>query len=230
MKTRLFTAICLIMTYAVASGQDHPNVPSSDIDRSVQAVDLSIHAEADGQAHEQHPSGISAKLTMSDLRPPKPVARSVVWPHTSAVPDTPSQSDKLTFDRFQQTVQAPITAVWPGLTSVTAPAFATGRYSKTPDLHPKHFGALPPYVTNNDSAPSLGIGGVFPPSSPLDETRGLTERFGNEPGGTRYGFFPEMTFSRHKGQIGTRKRKRPEQIANSASTVASPKSVATAKH
>ncbi len=233
MRTPIFVAICLAMVFAFASGQDHPNIASSDIDRSVEVVDVSVHSEVDAQAHDPNTSGFSAKLPMS-LRFKKPAARSVVWPHTViAVPDATSQTDKLTFDSlsFQPTVQAPIAAVWPGLTSAAAADFATGRPSKTLELHPKLFGALPAYVTNNGLAPSLGLSAVFPPSSPLHETRGTTGRFGrNEPAEASYSFFPEMTFSRPKGQIGTRKRKRPERkIANSAGVVASPKSLVNAK-
>jgi len=230
-KTTIFVAICLIMTCAVASGQDHPNVPSSDIDRSVQAVDVSVHAEVDGQAHEPAPPGISAKLTMS-LHAAKPAA-TAVWSHKAiAVPGAAIQSDKLTLSgpSFHPTVQAPIATASLGLTSAAASASATGGHSERLDQRPGLFTTLGTRRTDNGSTPSLGINAVPPPFSSPDETRKLTGRFEfNEPGVASSFFFQGGTFAKHKGQRGMRKRKRSEQISNSASMVASPESLAAAK-
>jgi len=232
-RTAIFVTVCLAMALAFANGQDHPNVPSLGIDRSVQTVDLSIHAEVDGQAHEPDPAGTSAKSPMS-LRLSKPAARSVVWPRAAAVPDSASQGNKSSFISLslQPTLQAPIAAGWPGLsTAAEAPAFDTSRHSKTLELHPKLFGALSAYVTNNSSAPLLGMSAVSPLSAPSYETQGLAVQFGrDQPAETIYSLFPGLTFSRDKGKIGKRKHTSPNRkTANSAAVVASTKSLATAK-
>ena len=231
-KSTIVVAICLIVTCAAANGQDHPNVPSSDIDRSVQVVDVSVHAEVDEQAHEPAPPGTSAKLTMS-LRPVKPAA-TAVWSHTAmTAPGEASQSDKLTFSgpSFHPSAQAPIATVSLGLIGAAASASGRGGHSETLDQRPGLFTILSTHRTDNGSTPSLGINAVPPLPSSLDETRKLTGRFErNEPGVASSFSFHEGTFARHKGQSGMRKRKRSEQIANSASMGASPKSRAAVTH
>jgi hypothetical protein len=119
---------------------------SSEIDRSLQAVDLcrtSVHAEVDGAGARAGPLGISAKLTIP-LRPTK-TTTTAVWPHTAiAFPGAVSQSDKLTFSgpSFHPNVQAPIATASPGLTGGAASASATGGGSETLDQRPTLFNTL----------------------------------------------------------------------------------------
>lgn len=227
-KSTTFVAICLIMTCAIASGQDHPSVASSDVDRSVQAVDVSVHAEVDEQAHEPAPPGTLAKLTIA-LRPVKPAA-TTLWSHAAiTVPGAASQRDKLTFSG--QSFQAPIATVSLGLTGAAASASATVGHSEKLDQRPGLLTALGTRRTGNGSTPSLRINAVPPSFSSLDETRkfgGLFKR--NEPSATSSFFFHDGTIATHKGQSGVRKRKRSEQIANSANMIASPESRAAATH
>jgi hypothetical protein len=231
----LILAVICIGTALLADGQVQTTVRSSEIDRSIDAVDVSVHAEVDGHTRESLPSRGLGTSPVS-LSFAEQTATSPVWPYAAVAGlDAADQGGRLEFSSpsFRPSAQAPLVAVWPSFTTAAARTSARGSYPETPDLHPKVFGASPTHLILNASTPFSGSGSNarILLSAPLDETSRLAGPFGRDKPEANSGFFQEVTFSKYKGQNGARRRKRSEhKVANGASMVASPEAVAPAKH
>jgi hypothetical protein len=205
MKNPLFIALCFTMACALAQAQDDSNSPHAEIDRSVNAaatVDVSVHAEVEGEAQQTPVPVVSGAVPPAQFLPTaKPAPASAVWPHAVANAANPSGQAAFGRPSFQGSAPAPTATVrfglgsrslgsaavatprFPGAQTITGPANAPAKKSGPGDsldfaLHPlvspaKLFGTFSIPARREVTSPA-GSTGLFTLPSVAHEKLGLS--------------------------------------------------------
>jgi len=111
-----------------ADQKSTPNAPVANIDRSVNAVDRSTHAEVDGQSHDAVPLDPPGKKSGSGTASRPSSSSSTIWSHTLSSASVTSASDQDSKTLFSRPTPGVGKSTWPELGGL-----ATGENTSTPN-------------------------------------------------------------------------------------------------
>ena len=208
MKPCVVILICAVVACACFGVQAQSNAPATnERDRAVEAVDVSVHADVDGQPHETGTVESSRERPTSLPTAKRPPASLVVW---SAGADTSTTSagekaGQVTFgtSSFHSGTQMGASGAW------QASASATSARAQNDDSGQGRSGlsnARPAHPLYGSSKPSLSLGTTVQPVSASDETLGVNALFGHTSfGQPSTGPFLKREFSEYKDQASAKR-------------------------
>lgn len=220
MRPYVVIPIYAVVACACLGAQAQSNAPATDErNRAVEAVDVSVHADVDGQPHEK------GNVESSRERPtPLPTAKrppaSLVWPAGADTPTagTGQKAGQVTFgiSSFHPGTQMGASISW------QVGASATSATEKNDDSGQGRSGVLkaqPAHSFDGSATPPLSPRASVPTVPASDRTEGLSAPFGRGlaafPGSTDS--FQANRFSYHKGRGVKRNRQYPRKSGTKSS-------------